>query len=165
MSRKKRTPLQEAVLALRERLHLTQQQLATAMDVTVVTVCRWETTREPSGLSLAQLMMFARSRGEAELGDVFEEAIWKVIGPLSRWRWEDKRQLAVEAALSELRARRDDPLIGPEYRKILRAIERAVRLIVEHGPAGDASVLPVLQTYRDLKQELHDEKKRTQTQS
>ncbi len=134
MSTKKRTPIQEAVVALRKRLQLTQQQLAVAMNVTVVTVCRWETSRPPSGLSLLQLDGFARGSGANEIAETFKAAISE----------ECPRQYIVtrlperagEAALTELRAYKDVPCIDREYRKALRALERAHRRLIEEARAN-----------------------------
>jgi transcriptional regulator with XRE-family HTH domain len=167
-TKKRRTPVQEAVLALRKQLGLTQQQLAVAMNVTVVTVCRWETSRPPSGFSLVQLMMFARRCDTAELSNLFEKHIWEEI----RSSQQQQRQYvitrlpdrAAETALSELRARKDHPLIGAEYVKVLRTIERAIRLLTEQVSATDAGASQMLQqTHEDLKQELRDEENRTKT--
>jgi hypothetical protein len=103
-------------------------------------------------------MVLARDRGEHELADVFEGATWDEI--------EQRVSIATgpaENALRELRARRNDPLVGTEYLKVLRAIERAVALIVEHDPADNSGVLRVLKTYQDLKREIkgiEDEKKK-----
>jgi transcriptional regulator with XRE-family HTH domain len=95
MSRKKsRTPVQLAIISLRKRLGLTQRKLALALDVTVVTTCRWETSRPPSGASLAQLADFARSAGEAEIANIFNESFSQEFhvdvprSPLKRLHWE-----------------------------------------------------------------------------
>jgi transcriptional regulator with XRE-family HTH domain len=169
LSTRKKTPIQQAIINLRERLHLTQQQLAMAMNVTVVSVCRWETSRPPAGFSLVQLMDFARRSGAADLADIFEKAVWGDIhGNVSPERQYIVLRIpgrAPETALNELRAAKDHPLVGPEYRKVLRDLEHGVKLL-EKVLAGDPGASELLRlTRRDLEEELEHEEKRTKTQS
>jgi DNA-binding transcriptional regulator YiaG len=72
---KAKTPAQMALLAMRDKLYLTQQELAAAMGVTSVSVCRWETSRSPAGMSLLRLFLFARRAGARQAAGVFQEAL------------------------------------------------------------------------------------------
>jgi transcriptional regulator with XRE-family HTH domain len=72
---KKRTPIQEAVIEMRKRLELTQQQLSEALGVVLPTVGRWESSRPPSGFSLARLYMYAqRFDNTRDLSEIFWQA-------------------------------------------------------------------------------------------
>lgn len=69
------TPLQQAVFDLRRQLNFTQQELAEAVGVTSVTVCRWETSRSPTGWSLAVLTEFAHRVKADKIAEIFEQAL------------------------------------------------------------------------------------------
>jgi transcriptional regulator with XRE-family HTH domain len=84
---------------MRKRLHLTQQQLAKAMKVTLVTVSRWESSRSPTGASLAQLAAFAQQAGDIENAGIFHGAASR--GNLNLEEWE--AQQAAEAPMQALR--------------------------------------------------------------
>jgi transcriptional regulator with XRE-family HTH domain len=134
MSRQK-TPAQLALLALRKKLGMTQQQLSQAMGVTSISICRWETSRPPTGLSLLQLATFARTSGEREIAQIFQKAIdaenpmQSALGP---W-WPAS---AAERAFWEVHENRDIPSVGRELLKAMRALERAHRLLIEQPRTG-----------------------------
>jgi transcriptional regulator with XRE-family HTH domain len=75
MSRRKKTPVQSALIDLRERLQMTQQQLAQALSVSTVSVCRWETSRPPTGLSLQTLARFAEESRALEEAAILQDAL------------------------------------------------------------------------------------------
>lgn len=83
---KKRTPIQENVVALRKALGLTQQDLAVRMGRAINTVARWETSREPAGISLLQLRDFALTSGLPEIAAGFKS-------PLSFYEERERRRI------------------------------------------------------------------------
>lgn len=123
-----RTLVQKALVALRGQLHLTQQDLAVAMNVTTVTVARWETSRSPSALSLLELAAFASKSGAAEIGEIFRRAWWEEI-PIDIVGSD-------EAALAELRASKDDPSLGALYRKVLETLNNGLVPLIDQALAG-----------------------------
>ena len=70
----KRSLIQDAVLALRHRLGMTQERFAIALHVELVTVARWERSRNPTGISLARLELFAIQSQQPDLAEVFHQA-------------------------------------------------------------------------------------------
>jgi transcriptional regulator with XRE-family HTH domain len=70
----KRTAVQDAVLDLRHRLGMTQERFALALHVGLVTVARWERSREPTGISLARLELLAIQLNQQELANIFHTA-------------------------------------------------------------------------------------------
>ena len=70
----KRTAVQDAVLDLRHRLGMTQERFALALHVGLVTVARWERSREPTGISLARLELLAIQFNQQELANIFHAA-------------------------------------------------------------------------------------------
>ena len=67
----------EAVSTLRKRADLDQPALAALAQTTVETISRWERGhRAPSPEALKKLAAIAESKGQPELGDVFESK-WK----------------------------------------------------------------------------------------
>jgi transcriptional regulator with XRE-family HTH domain len=185
MSTEKKEPVQKAVIALRQHLGMTQQQFAEGLDVTVVTVCRWETSRPPTGFSLFRLLFLAREHKLTEIAAALAKSVDEGLKRnLIRHLREaeaflkareatrrDLRQFAVpraasrtaETALSQLYATKDHPLIGSAYLKILRVIEEALsiaeRVFFDNTVASQMFAL----THEDLKQELEDEEKRSKT--
>lgn len=114
-----KTPVQEALINLRVKLGLTQQDVADALDVTQISVCRWETCRPPSGWSLAMLANWAREEKAEEVAQVFEQALERAAGPHRRPNWGSRRdQFAqilkrlerIEAKLDRLSERKADAL-------------------------------------------------------
>lgn len=90
-----KTPVQDAIVNLRKRLCLTQAAFALRIGVTAVTVCRWETSRPPTGTSLALLEQFAARWGQPGIAAVFRQAreneslmrplVRKVMPMLQEW--------------------------------------------------------------------------------
>jgi len=68
-------------MRLRVNLGMTQQQLSAAMGLGLVTVSRWETSRPPSGGSLARLALFAYAKKQSEIAAIFHEAIFEGRSP------------------------------------------------------------------------------------
>jgi transcriptional regulator with XRE-family HTH domain len=74
-TRKKRTPIQAAVIETRRRLGLTQQAFSQALGVVLATVARWETSRPPAGFGLARLYMYTqRFEQTQDLSEIFFQA-------------------------------------------------------------------------------------------
>jgi transcriptional regulator with XRE-family HTH domain len=71
MSIEKKTKVQQTLLELRRELGLTQQELAFQLRVAPMSVSRWETTRPPTGLSLAKLADFALLSEKPRIAQVF----------------------------------------------------------------------------------------------
>src|SRR5262245_35618692 len=116
MSRKKeRDPIQKAITALRQQIGLTQNGLAFEMEVAILTISRWETSKTAVRLNLYRLWDLAREYGLTEIAKVFEEA-W-----LNGGRRGVRRQLILrrpgrvsDTALNDLRLHRFHPLIDPD---------------------------------------------------
>jgi transcriptional regulator with XRE-family HTH domain len=155
--KRQKTAAQLALLALRKKLGLTQQQLSVAMGVTSISICRWETSRPPTELSLLQLASFARTSGEREIAQIFQKAIEAenpmqyALGPL----WPAS---AAERAFWEIHENRDIPSVRREYLKALRALERAHRLLIGQARAGmTVEIHRFLQkTHQELEWEIED---------
>jgi DNA-binding XRE family transcriptional regulator len=81
----RRTATQVALVDLRKRCAKTQEQFAHAIEVTSVTVCRWETVRPPRGISLIRLAAIAAAYGHDDLSAIFlnearrESPIWESL--------------------------------------------------------------------------------------
>jgi transcriptional regulator with XRE-family HTH domain len=152
---RKSTPTQKAVIALRRELGMTQQQLSEAMKVTVVTVCRWETVRPPSGLSLVRLADFAMESGKFQIAEVFRKTVREtqrrsyIVVP--------KRGMTAENVLIQLRAARGIPETERVYRTFLRAMRRALLQLMTMARSGtitlDLDWMHIL--LEDLEWELH----------
>jgi transcriptional regulator with XRE-family HTH domain len=82
--------LTEAVRDLRSALGETQQTFASRMKTAIRTVARWETTRPPSGASLAQLERLAATKGLEDLTAVFRAALADELG-----NWETSSYTSV----------------------------------------------------------------------
>jgi transcriptional regulator with XRE-family HTH domain len=173
MSTTKKTNTQQALLALREHLGLTQRALALALDVTVVTVCRWETSRPPSGASLVRLAAFARASGEGDLAKIFSQS-FDAEFHLS----EDSLRLPLprlplftpSAALMELWPYKYRSAIAKPYKQLLEQIERVHALLVrealtelQRAPSAEQAktVLQLQETHELLQQEMKGEENRS----
>jgi transcriptional regulator with XRE-family HTH domain len=74
---KSRTPIQQALIKLRQQLNLTQQELAVAMRTTTTSVARWESSLSPRGRALDQLARFAAQQGLRDWEGLFTRAIFQ----------------------------------------------------------------------------------------
>jgi transcriptional regulator with XRE-family HTH domain len=74
-TKKRRTPVQQAMAALRERQGWTQAKLAEILQVQLPSVGRWEATEPPTGIALARLHRIAGQNGAAKLAKVFLRAL------------------------------------------------------------------------------------------
>ena len=70
---------------LRNRLNLSQQMLADELQVTQVSVARWENHLQPNGIYLYLLATFARSSGQPEIAAIFENALRDERPCLREW--------------------------------------------------------------------------------
>jgi transcriptional regulator with XRE-family HTH domain len=77
---KPRREIQWAIVALRQKLNFSQNELAQAMQVHPVTVCRWETSRPPRGESLLQLFAFAQQADVPLVVSAFRKALFPTGG-------------------------------------------------------------------------------------
>lgn len=98
---KARSDLQQAIVELRQRLGLTQQDLAIHLGKAVVTIARWETARPPRGESLAALVRVAKATGHEDLEAVFARWLGLSSMPPARPGAEGKGGMA--AAVRQLR--------------------------------------------------------------
>ncbi len=79
------TVTQKALVDLRNRLDLSQQMLANEIQVTQVSVARWENHLQPKGIYLYLLATFARSSGQSEIAAIFENALRDERPRLREW--------------------------------------------------------------------------------
>lgn len=128
-----RTECQQALVDLRERLGLTQRKLALALDVTVVSVCRWETSRPPSGTVLAKLADFARSSGQVDLAELFNRCLWEGM-QVTTYAWRPIPSLTASLALQEL-FDSTDPLIVKERRRLVSQLVKVHGLLIRKAVA------------------------------
>lgn len=129
--------MQDALIALRKKLNLTQQQFSDAVGVTMISVSRWETTRPPSGVSLAQLQRFARESGAMEIAQVFQQA-----GDEDRLKYFFPVIPSPELAVRELRIalhRNPSPARRRAYLAVLRALSRAHGTLLDQPHREDES--------------------------
>jgi transcriptional regulator with XRE-family HTH domain len=160
---REKTPAQAALLTLRKKLGWTQRQLSEALGVTSVTVCRWESRRPPTGLSLVQLANFARDSGELATAQAFQQALFEHAGTRMIRRLPES---AIESALRELQENRD-PAVRREYLKLLWTLERVHALVIRQALANgmDTEACWQLQrTHQALQWEIEDAEKRAKTQ-
>jgi transcriptional regulator with XRE-family HTH domain len=176
MSTKKRTPMQQAVVDLRQRLNLTQRELAAALGVTTVSVCRWETSRSPSGASLVQLAAFARSSGENDLANTFTQSFSEEFHLKEDHPWLGVGLQVVRAlfpghtigsVFSELYEYKDHPAIAEQYQKVLEELEslhavavREALAELQRAPSAERAkrVLRLQETHEQLQKDMRDEK-------
>ncbi len=111
----------DAVRMLRKGLGDTQQQFALRLRTALRTVARYETTRPPSGKTLAQLIAIARDSGFIEYAAIFNAALQEELGVTDTYPADNRftlsnvamdlrtnteaEQVAVAALLAVLRER------------------------------------------------------------
>jgi transcriptional regulator with XRE-family HTH domain len=166
-----KTDAQKALIAMRRRLNLTQERLAIAMKVSAVTVGRWESTRSPTGSSLAQLAAFAHEAGDAESAKIFHQAAFpgRIFIDLDKLEAQSKAR-AAEAALRQIRTYIRSPAVRAEYVKVLRAIQRAHRVFTYQavealkGESGFyADFESIAKAQQNLRKELNEQESKTKT--
>lgn len=69
-----------AIAELRSRLQMTQQDFAVALGMSINTIARFETGREPNSKSLAALSTFARANRQFDLARIFESTLFTRLG-------------------------------------------------------------------------------------
>ena len=105
--KKTRTPLQEAIIALRESRNFTQNDLAKYMNHDLSTVGRWEAMRPPRGLALVELSKVAYDFGRLDLLEVFTDALNQEFTVLQGGGTPPKPSLPLELARSSESAPHD----------------------------------------------------------
>jgi transcriptional regulator with XRE-family HTH domain len=161
-----KTEVQEAVIALRRALGLTQQQLSEAMKVTVVTVCRWETVRPPSGLSLVRLADFARDSGNDRIETIFRRAIFDTYH--KSYSFTPEKGRAAQSVLFELLPAIETPEGERLYREVLLMMRRIHMRLMKMARSGAIKTMGSIESQKsvleDLDWELKYEEKRKKTQ-
>jgi len=149
--------------------------LASQLNVTVTCVCRWETSRPPSGMSLLQLSRFAQAAGEIEISNILAQPLAPECVPEVDYQtWPPPRlpwRAPAEHACSELRIYAK---AGDQYWKLLEFLERIYfEVVVEaiatlaRSPSAEQAkiVLQLQETYQLLQEEMKLEKEKAQAQS
>jgi transcriptional regulator with XRE-family HTH domain len=149
---------------MRKRLRLTQQQLATAMKVTLPTVGRWETTRSPTGSSLAQLAAFARQAGDEESSKIFQAAVIPNFIFLAIDQLEPQTLArAGEVAIRQLRDYKYNARVRAAYLKVLRGLLRAHYVLTHEAveglkrQTGDYNLESIAVAQQNLRKEIENE--------
>jgi transcriptional regulator with XRE-family HTH domain len=158
---KQKTFVQLTLRHLREKLGMTQQQFSEAFGVTMITVCRWETSRPPSGHNLADLAGFARVHGMVAAAGVFEKALAEDPRKNRHILWP---QSAAQTALREIYEEREYPSVRQAYVRALRAIKNAHDELIERALEDGIdtnSCWTLERTNQELERELDYAKKRT----
>lgn len=128
--------LQYFVKALRDALHLTQQELAVALNKTVTTVARWETSRPPKGKMLLELHDFALRGGLPEIATVFKDALAREKGVLEVYRTPEEKAWCW-AIVDVLRNRGNEPVLHA-WVELYYGLQKAIRVLLEQAEAGAA---------------------------
>jgi transcriptional regulator with XRE-family HTH domain len=145
MSTKKKTQVQLALIELRRRLGMTQQGLSEALHVTMVSVCRWETSRPPAGLSLIRLAKYARDAGLNDVAVIFEEelsgtvALWD-IGAFDSVEFPMATLMRLTRELNERTPESIDLQFLAGYIKLLQDAIRLCSLGIKKTGSGPAEV-------------------------
>jgi transcriptional regulator with XRE-family HTH domain len=95
MSKRKKTPLQRAIIQLRRNLGFTQEDLAREMSVTLPAVGHWESDARPGNIALARFAQLAQDH--PVLAKVFmdelaelKETQWRkaadIFDEIGRWQ-------------------------------------------------------------------------------
>jgi transcriptional regulator with XRE-family HTH domain len=128
MSTPKRTPLQNALIRLRSELRLTQQQLSNSLNCALPTVGKWETSRQPSGLSLLQIYAFAADRSASdEVLNVFEKAVKEEFPNFFNTRFPTLSKTPIPASDAALREMRRAVKYLPAMRQPFLDVLRSLR--------------------------------------
>jgi hypothetical protein len=83
-SKIRRTPVQAAMVELRARLGLSQQDLSNLLGVGLPSVGRWETREDPAGIMLANLRDLATKHGHGDLAAVFVKRLNELVSNFTR---------------------------------------------------------------------------------
>jgi transcriptional regulator with XRE-family HTH domain len=86
-----RSWIQEAIIKMRQTLNYSQMDLAVAMKQSLITIARWETSREPSDEGLWRLSDFASQHSLDEFSYLFRSAWEQNFGGL---RMQNQTHLA-----------------------------------------------------------------------
>jgi transcriptional regulator with XRE-family HTH domain len=137
MSTKKRSPVQQGIIALRRKLGMSQQDLAVAMDKNMMSISRWETSREPRGYSLLQLSHFAHSQQAPEIAQIFEDALRTEGTPESLMLTLPDKKTSEQAEalfrfLGVLQLNTDIPEVKKQFRTLLEALQQARFTLLKH---------------------------------
>ena len=122
---------------MRHQLGLTQLELAIALDVTPITITRWETSYPPRENGLFKLATFAHQRGELIWASIFDAGLEQAeeIRYRRGTRMADD-SLDLEAAISNVyRAvtAHPDPRLMARWIQILNALIPAHRLVIRRA--------------------------------
>jgi len=136
-SSKPKTAVQQAIVDMRRQLGLTQLELAIALDVTPITITRWETSYPPRENGLFKLGTFAHQRGELIWASIFDGALEQAeeIRYRRGTRMADD-SLDFEAAISNVyRAvtAHADPRLMAHWVQILNVLIPAHRLVIRRA--------------------------------
>jgi DNA-binding transcriptional regulator YiaG len=138
--KKTRTPLQEAIIALRESRNFTQKDLANYMNHDLSTVGRWEAMRPPRGLALVELSKVAYDFGREDLREIFDRELEKQTALVQGSPVPP--HIPLEFAVGYLfrfgrvAAPAGTPAVRRAYRKALRALVEAHRIVVGEVEKG-----------------------------
>ena len=144
---KPRTAVQQALVALRRHLGITQLQLALELNVTPGTTARWETTHAPRGRALQQIADFAERRGALVWTQTFRAALAEQSKDLRYQRSlnpVDDTHSYLEAAIRNVYlavwAFGDDRRLVTYWANILEALIPAHRIVIQRATRHDAGV-------------------------
>jgi transcriptional regulator with XRE-family HTH domain len=143
-SAKPKTAVQQAIVDLRRQLGLTQLELALALDVTPITITRWETSYPPRENGLFKLATFAHQRGEIVWASIFNGALEQAEETrYSRQLRVVDDSLDFEAAISNIyRAVRasPNPRLRNRWIRVLEALVPAHRLVIQSAISNNQAV-------------------------
>jgi transcriptional regulator with XRE-family HTH domain len=121
---------------------MTQQQFAVHLGVAITTAARWETSRPPSGPTLAALIHFAKDSDRPDLQKVFEADL---ITEAATFHFTPETPATDPApplhdALAHLVAcgadRTPTSPLGRAYRQVFRAVLSGHSILLEEEAAG-----------------------------
>lgn len=94
-----RQDVRQTMRELRKTLGLTQQQLAVRLEMAVVTVARWETSRPPELYSLLRLSEFAAENRLLEIAHRFTDLAFPDRAGADSWWLHSLRSLRIDTDL------------------------------------------------------------------